>query len=70
MLGITEEVKKNSEVTFSYGLLHMDTPVLTSKYLHQLCADTGCILENLLGAMGDKDGWHERAMEPCGISMT
>ena len=30
---------------FSYGLLHMDTPVLANPakiYIHQLCPDTGC----------------------------
>ena len=29
-------------------------------YQHQLCADTGCTLENLLGAMDDRDGWGGR----------
>ena len=28
MLGITGEIRTNSWVMFSYGLLHMDTPVL------------------------------------------
>ena len=31
-----------------------------STYLHQLCVDTGCNLEDLLGAMDDRDGWMER----------
>ena len=28
-------------------------------YLHQLCADTGCSLEDLSGEMDDRDGWKE-----------
>ena len=40
---------------FSYGLLHMGTPVLAT----QLCADTGCSQEDLPRAMADRDGWLE-----------
>ena len=29
-------------------------------YLHQLCTNTGCNLEDLQGAVDDRDGWHER----------
>ena len=29
-------------------------------YFHQMCADTGCSLEDLLRVMGDRDGWRER----------
>ena len=29
-------------------------------YMQQLCADTGCSLENLQGAMDDRDGSRER----------
>ena len=32
-------------------------------YIQQLCADTGCSLEDLPGAMDDKDGWQERVKE-------
>ena len=37
---------------FYYGLLRMDTPVLANqqKHIHQYCVDTGCSLEDLLGA--------------------
>ena len=31
--------------------------------LHQLFADTGCSLEDLPGAMDDKDRWSERFRE-------
>ena len=31
--------------------------------IQQLCADTGCSLEDLPGAMDDRDGWRERARE-------
>ena len=29
----------------------------------QLCADTGCSLEDLPGAMNDREGWQERVRE-------
>ena len=47
---------------FSYGLLHMDTPVLANQqiYIHQLCVDTECNLEDLQGTINDRDGWLER----------
>ena len=32
-------------------------------YLHQICANTGCSLEDLAGAMNDRDGWGERERE-------
>ena len=28
--------------------------------IRQLCADTGCNLEDLPGAMDDRDGWRKR----------
>ena len=34
-------------------------------YIQQLCADTGCSLENLPGAMDDSDRWREKDMEIC-----
>ena len=33
---------------------------LYSKYLHQLCAEIRCSLEDLPGAMNDRYGWWER----------
>ena len=32
-------------------------------YIHQFCAETGCHLEDLPGAMYDRDGWQERERE-------
>ena len=32
-------------------------------YLHQFCADTEHSLEDLSGAMDDKDGWKEKIRE-------
>ena len=37
----------------------MDVPVLADQLeliFYQLCADTGCTLEDLTGAMDDRDG--------------
>ena len=33
---------------------------LTNKNLHHLCGNTRCSLEDLRGAMNDRDGWRER----------
>ena len=33
--------------------------------IQQLCADTGCSLEDLLEAMDDREGWQERVKEIC-----
>ena len=38
-------------------------------YLQQLCTDTGCSLEDLLGARDDKDKWQDRAREICASCM-
>ena len=38
--------------------------------LHLLYADTGYSLEDLLGAIDDRDGWRERAREIHAVSMT
>ena len=47
--------------TPSHGRAKARWPART--YLQQLCADSGCSLEDLLGAMDDKDGWRERVRE-------
>ena len=44
--------------TPSYG--RTSVARLARTYLHQLCADIECSLENLSGAMGDRDEWN-----PC-----
>ena len=56
---------------FSYGLLHMDTPVLADQqktYIYQLCADLGYHLENLPRAMAERNEWQERVKGICAIS--
>ena len=35
----------------------------TRTYIQQLCADTGCSLEDLLWVMNDREGWCERVRE-------
>ena len=62
MLGTAEEVRTTSWAMFSYELLHMDTPVLVDQqktFIHQLSAETGCLLEYLTNAMANMDGCHE-----------
>ena len=42
----------------------------TRTYIQQLCANTGCSLEDLLGAMDVRDGWQERVREIHAGGMT
>ena len=39
-------------------------------HLHQLCAETGFTLEDLLGVMDDRDGWRVRVKEIHAVRMT
>ena len=48
--------------TFFYVILDMNVPVLAGQQeLIYLCSR--CSLENLLGAMDERDGWRERVRE-------
>ena len=47
--------------TPSHGRAKTGRPVRT--YIQQVCADTGSTLEDLPGAMDDRDGWWERVRE-------
>ena len=47
------------------GFLHLEVSVLAKQqktYKYQLCADTGCRLEDLPKVMANKDGWYERVV--------
>ena len=46
-----------------HGRAQAGQPVRT--YIQHLCADTGCSLENLLGAMDVRDGCRERVRKIC-----
>ena len=54
--------------TPTHGHNNVGQPAKT--YLHQLCADTGCSLEDLPGAMDDRDGWWEIVWEIHAVSTT
>ena len=47
--------------TSSHGWAKVGRPART--YIQQLCADTGSSLEDLPGAMDDRDGWWEKVRE-------
>ena len=47
--------------THSHGGAKAGRPART--YIQLLCTDIGCGLEDLSGAMNDRDGWRERARE-------
>ena len=54
--------------TPSQGRAKAGRPART--YIRLLCADTGCILEDLLKAMDDKERWRERVRNICADSVT
>ena len=54
--------------TPSHGQAKAGQPART--YIQQLCADTGCRLEDLPEAMDNRDGWRERVREIHAASMT
>ena len=54
--------------THSHGWSKVGWPTRT--YIQQLCADTGCSLENLLGVMDNRDGWQERVRKSHASNMT
>ena len=54
--------------TPSHGWAKAGQPART--YIQQLCADTGCSLEDLLGVMDNRDGWWERVREICAGGVT
>ena len=49
--------------TPSHGRAKAGRPART--HIQQLCADTGCSLENLPGAMNDRGRCQERVREIC-----
>ena len=56
-----EHIGDIPQQTPSHGRTKAGRPART--YIQQLCADTGCSLENLPGAQDDKDGWRQRVRE-------
>ena len=54
--------------TPTHGRANVGQPAKT--YQHQLSADTGCSLEDLPGAMDDRDGWSERVKDIRAVSAT
>ena len=53
--------------TPSHGRVGVGGPAGT--YLHQLCTDTGCSLQDLLEAKDDRDEWREREGGICPSGM-
>ena len=54
MLSIAKEVKANSQATFSHRRATVGPPARI--YIYRLSADTGCSVEDLPGAIADRDG--------------
>ena len=51
-----------------HGQTSVSQPAKT--YIHQLCTDTECSLEDLPGVMDYRDRWQERVKEPHAVDMT
>ena len=49
------------QATSSHGRIKVGQPARS--YIRQLSADTGYSLEDLPGAMDDREGWRERVWE-------
>ena len=54
--------------TPSHGRAKAGRPART--YIQQLCANTGCSLEDLTRTIDDRDGWRKRIREICASSAT
>ena len=63
MLGTVEELITNSEVTFFYDLIQMDTQVVTELEKHQLYSDNWYHLEELLGEINYRDWGRDKKRE-------
>ena len=63
-----ELIKDVSQWTPSHGRAKAGRPARI--YLQQLCADTGCCLEDLPETMDDRDGWRERVRDICADDAT
>ena len=62
------ELIGNVLLTLTHGCASVGWPAKTN--LHQLCVDTECSLENLPGAMDDRDRWKEKESGICTVSVT
>ena len=60
------QVKLISNISL-WSLTHGHTSVghPAKTYIHQLCADSRCLLEDLLSVMISRDGWQESQRDPC-----
>ena len=66
MLDTAVGERTSTSMTFSFWFQHMDTPVFAAKqktYIHHLCVDTECHLDDLPKAITNRDGWSERKKE-------
>ena len=64
----TEHCWRSKDELISGGCANVGQP--TKTYLQQLCTDTGCNLEDLMRAIGDRDKWQERVREIHASNMT
>ena len=62
-----ELISKVFQWTLTHGRDSVGRPART--YLHQLCVDTVCSLEDLPGAMDDREEWMERIKDIRAISV-
>ena len=49
---------------------HASVGRLPRTYLHLVCVDTGCNLEDMQGVVDDRDRWRKKVREICADSTT
>ena len=70
-MGTAREARTNSQVTFSYELLHMNVPWLPDQQrLTYICVDTRHSLEDLTSTMDDRNRWQEKVRELHAANVT
>ena len=66
ILGTAGEIRTNSNISPTHEHI-VGQPIKT--YINQLCADTGCSLEDLSSVMADRGGWQKRIKGIYAVSM-
>ena len=69
MQSTASETKTKSWAMFSYGLQHLDTPMLANQQKITFI-NTVCHLENFQGTMADMDRWWEKVKEISTVGMS
>ena len=70
ILGTTENYLISNVFLWTSTYGHAGVGCLVRTYIHHLCVDTGCSLEDMHGVLDIRDRWQERVWEFYALSMT